>query len=281
MAYLSDSNISMAVKALKLLFFSAGLLSTAVMVKEAFVPFLCEIFFPNLVAFWNSFRCFLSSPLYICIIINSVVLLIAATSSSHRHDDDPPPPPEATTLCSDEQTLYHGSVIGDDCAPLATSDVNDDVVDDVVEIEAPESLSDHISDYDHERDIEKRDTVDSNSEPSLSRGDHEREAEGDDTMDSTWQTIVEGRSKKLTKSESVPPRSRVEEHQHRKELRKLETFNDGASIRRLGGLRRDPSLDVDEFNRQVEAFINKFNRDMRLQRQESDQRFLDMIKRGL
>lgn len=263
MAYLlvegcAESSISVvqsAVKVLKLLFFSAGLISTMVMVKEALVPFLCEIFSPNLVAFWNSFRYFISSPLYICIIINSVVLLIAVTSTFHHHDNDhdddpppPPPPPEATTLLStssdDEQcsttSLYQGS---------ATSDINNEVMK-----EAAESLS---SDRD------------------------ERESGGDDTitMDSTWKTIVEGKSKKLTKSESVPPRSQPVAATC-KELRKLETFNDSASIRRLGGLRRDPSVDVEEFNKQVEAFINKFNRDMRLQRQESDQRFLDMINRS-
>ncbi|KAL1563107.1 hypothetical protein AAHA92_05608 [Salvia divinorum] len=230
-----------------------------VMVKDALVPFLYEIIFPNLVAFWNSFRYFLSSPLYICIIINSVVLLIAATSTtSHNndHDHDPPPswvevpPPEveaeaeATTLTllptrSSDSTssLCQGSDI-DDCSatPQASSDINDEMK--------------------------------SESE--------ERESEC--TMESTWKTIVEGQSKKLSKSESVPPRRRVEEQ---KVMRKLETFNDRASIRRLGGLRRDPSVDVDAFNKQVEAFINKFNQDMRLQRQESDQRFLDMIKRGL
>ncbi|XP_058207806.1 uncharacterized protein LOC131320915 [Rhododendron vialii] len=69
-----------------------------------------------------------------------------------------------------------------------------------------------------------------------------------------------------------------------RELRKSETFNDTASAQqRRGLLRRDPqpSLSQDELNRRVEAFIMNFNRQIRLQRQESDQRFLEMISRGV
>lgn len=231
-----------------------------VMVKEALVPFLYEIFLPNLVAVWNSFRSFLSSPLYICIIINSVVLLIAATSTTshnndhdHDHDHDPPPrwvevpPPEVEEEAEEEgaTTLTLFSTSSDS----TSSDIDDCSG-------AAQGSSDII-------DVNKSDS-------------EERESEC--TMESTWKTIVEGQSKRLSKSESVPPRRKVEEQ---KVMRKLETFNDRASIRRLGGLRRDPSVDVEAFNKQVEAFINKFNQDMRLQRQESDQRFLDMIKRGL
>lgn len=273
MAYLfveSSSNASVvqsAVKALKLLFFSAGLVSTLVMVKGAFIPFLYEILFPNLVAFWNSFRVLLSSPLYICIIINSVVLLIAATSTNlHEHDPDPdppllppphwvvearPPPPETA---SSLQTLYD-----DDCS--SGGEANTNINNNIVEEE-------HV-------EIVAMKTTTPKAESCVSEEEEEEEEVVVDTMESTWKAI-----KKLSKSESSV--SRVEDSSNvtwKKELRKLETFNEGTR-RRLGGLRGDPSVGVDEFNQRVESFINKFNQDMRLQRQESDQRFWDFIKRS-
>ncbi|KAL2553454.1 hypothetical protein Fot_07073 [Forsythia ovata] len=120
-------------------------------------------------------------------------------------------------------------------------------------------------------------------------------------MEATWRAITGGGKEKTTKKQLkksetwnvAPPRRAVAVQSldsedllpsipaSWKELRKSETFNDAVSIRQRGGLRRDPSMSVDEFNNQVEAFIKKFNDSIRLQRQESDQRFIDMINRGL
>ncbi|KAK4394922.1 hypothetical protein Sango_1646500 [Sesamum angolense] len=58
------------------------------MVKGAVVPYSCEIVFPSLVGFWSCLRCFLSSPLYICIIINFMIVLIATSSAFHHRENE-------------------------------------------------------------------------------------------------------------------------------------------------------------------------------------------------
>ncbi|XP_039796532.1 uncharacterized protein LOC120661686 [Panicum virgatum] len=116
-----------------------------------------------------------------------------------------------------------------------------------------------------------------------------------ETLESTWKAITEGRgpplARHLKKSDTwdTRPGRRPSGGVGSGEIepaaaapagamRKAETFNDGAAGRsKAAPVRREPSLGQDELNRRVEAFIHKFNMEMRLQRQESLKHYNDML----
>ncbi|KAH6832231.1 hypothetical protein C2S53_005580 [Perilla frutescens var. hirtella] len=73
-------------KILELLLLSMGLISTVVVMKEAVLPYSCELVFSSLMGFWSSITCFLSSPPTIIIMINVMVLLILASSAFYGRE---------------------------------------------------------------------------------------------------------------------------------------------------------------------------------------------------
>lgn len=120
-----------------------------------------------------------------------------------------------------------------------------------------------------------------------------------ETLETTWKTITEGRPMPLTrhlrKSDTWETRGHHLPQDADPVMTKSETFNASGDrhISPMPGLgkltkepsgswklKKDPSLSQDELNRRVEAFINKFNEDMRLQRQESLNQYREMINRG-
>uniref|UniRef100_A0A1D1Z6D9 Protein TolB n=1 Tax=Anthurium amnicola TaxID=1678845 RepID=A0A1D1Z6D9_9ARAE len=121
-----------------------------------------------------------------------------------------------------------------------------------------------------------------------------------ETLESTWKAITDGRTMPLARHLKKSDTWGADGGRERDAaaaagaattpVRKSETFRErqagdpspspGGSGRSSGRLRREASLGQDELNRRVEAFINKFNEEMRLQRQESFKHYMGMINRG-
>ncbi|CAH2069992.1 unnamed protein product, partial [Thlaspi arvense] len=111
-----------------------------------------------------------------------------------------------------------------------------------------------------------------------------------DTLETTWKKITEGRStpltKHLTKSDTWQERTHVQSSKEK--MTKSENLNDvnapteeeEETLLRKTRLKREPSPGQEELNRRVEAFIKKFNEEMRLQRLESLAKYNEMVNGG-
>ncbi|XP_010443010.1 PREDICTED: uncharacterized protein LOC104725953 [Camelina sativa] len=119
----------------------------------------------------------------------------------------------------------------------------------------------------------------------------------EDTLETTWKKITEGRStpltKHLTKSDTWQERGHAQqsspEEDNKKKKKKekmtksdnLNDVNDAPSAEEQTVLlKREPSPGQEELNRRVEAFIKKFNEEMRLQRLESLAKYNEMVNGG-
>ncbi|CAL1385415.1 unnamed protein product [Linum trigynum] len=119
-----------------------------------------------------------------------------------------------------------------------------------------------------------------------------KSARRNDTLDSTWNMITDGRHVPITrhlKKSDTWSSSHVSHPSAAagKAMKESETFIGDAgkaagSAAAAGKVvrKRGPSLSQEELNRRVEAFINNFNEEMRLQRQESLNRYKESLRGG-
>ncbi|CDY12894.1 BnaA09g13800D [Brassica napus] len=113
-----------------------------------------------------------------------------------------------------------------------------------------------------------------------------------ETLENTWKMITEGKSTTLTKqlyrrSDTFSRGDSGHSGEARPVYKKSETFRDRTNFYQSqetaakGKVRKEPSLSQDELNRRVEAFIKKFNEDMKLQRMESLRQYQEITGRGV
>lgn len=107
-----------------------------------------------------------------------------------------------------------------------------------------------------------------------------------ETLESTWKKITDGRAMPLNRH--LKKSDTWDTHVRRQsspppppKMKKAETFSDSSNAgENPASLRKEPSLGREELNRRVEAFIKKFNEEMRLQRQASLEHYNQIIARG-
>ncbi|XP_019240710.1 PREDICTED: uncharacterized protein LOC109220701 [Nicotiana attenuata] len=301
------SIIQSAILTIELLLLSTGLISTFFMLKKAINPrYLFDMFLINLKEVFTFLKRFLSSPLYICIFINSVVILILTFSKFHRSTMD------FLNIFLDEKDIAEENMQVQDhesespqlCSPPQYHEKEDKPKRNISHLTQAREINSPRSTNPVPQPTIKTNytTTYTNHQEMTNQENIEEVEEVDDSLEATWNAITGGGNKKkknhiLKKSEtwSVEPEPVVVSAQSIgskdllpsvasawKDLRKSLTFNDALSVFRRGGLRGDfNSVSAEESNKRFDDFIKKINRERMLQRQESDQRaFNTMLNRA-
>nr|GMC70174.1 Leucine zipper protein [Ipomoea batatas] len=298
---------------LRILLISTTVISAAVMLKIS-APVITDFAVSDVPSIWNAVVSWLRPP-YLYLVINCIIVTIVASSKLQSKLDDhvsAPPPDTHVQALPQVREIQPPATVFSDLVPSfsdvvlnnQTASTRPEVFSYVSKVEsAPSSWTpltrQESSDY----------SVSTEKPPASSRFSHRKNAKStpdsgkgalavskpkrQDTLESTWKTITEGRAMPLTRH--LRKSDTWETHGGRSHLRqekmtKSETFNDRSTAAgkssspsplsaRSAKLRKEPSLGQDELNRRVEAFIKKFNEEMRMQRQESLNQYKEMINR--
>jgi len=299
----------------KLVLISIGIISTLVLFKVVIIPYTFDLVLSTLPQLWFSIRTWFTIP-FIYIIVNVIIITIVASSSfsDPKHattttsiletttnsieleDQTNEPHQEEKEVEEVEEELEEKRVVevkdfGLFCNKFITDPIPEKCSKNFYLPDSNDKVKDFglfcnkfIDDPSPEKCCN-----DYNFPDSSDKGD-------DDSLEATWKAIMEAQEKTkkphLKKSGTWTARIvKAEPFRNnggfcggdgddhvawaQRELKKSETFNDRAS------LKREKSMSPEELNKRAEAFIKKFNNQMKLQRMESYQRFMKLVNRGV
>lgn len=287
------SRLETTVWAIQLLLLLVGFISIVLVFKTAVIPYSFSKV-STLPQLWLSLKFWLSPP-YIYVIINIIIVFVVVTSTFYhpKVNEDQHNHEYVSPRLQDED--YGGTfrqAVPPEPSSIEETDKSEEV-DFIFSHETPTTLP--LPSLDTTMNVFSEKTTNEEAKHIPSSPEHiknilvteqplpENSDQDFDSMEATWEAIIEAgklpEKKQLKKTETWNAPPVVMATAGKKEMRKLETFNESLLGRQKGGLMRDVSIGQAELNNRIEAFISKFNKDMRLQRQESDQRFLEMINR--
>ncbi|KAF8116861.1 hypothetical protein N665_0014s0122 [Sinapis alba] len=225
---------------------------------------------------------FLLKPPYLYLVINCIILSIVATSKlthkscSSTDDSSDMVLPLPTFIDAGYLNVvaseYTGFVEND---PTVEEDVHEVIADDKVIVEDEETETEKTRPKDGSVLKNTRKPPRFGRQKSLKASQEGKKLSAlgvtkpprrQDTLETTWKKITEGRSTPLTKH-----------------FKKCDTWQEKSKEKKMtksGSLKREASPGQEELNRRVEAFIKKFNEEMRLQRLESLAKYNEMVVNG-
>ncbi|KAH7529425.1 hypothetical protein FEM48_Zijuj05G0182700 [Ziziphus jujuba var. spinosa] len=277
-----------------------GMVSTVTLLKVAVIPCVVNPTLSTVPHLWISCGSCLF-PLYIYIFLNFIIITMAASSFQHPNQKNLFSSSSSSSskvkkqLIQSEQSKVQNDQINWNSFHISQEEEEEDQEKHSVSVSTEEPISITPSDPIDistfaDDPLPETDTAEN---PMIDSGEittekPEEEDEFDDTLEATWNAVTEKESKpkgrQLKKSDTwdVPPRvvgikPEVENPaaRARGELKKSETFTDRVTMI------RDKSMSQEELYERAEAFIKKLKQDMRLQRQEANQRFMEMVNRDL
>ncbi|XAR66398.1 hypothetical protein NMG60_11012622 [Bertholletia excelsa] len=293
------------IMSLKVLLISTGAASLAMAMKFS-VPLILDFVAYQLPVLWSALLTW-SRPPYLYFVINVIIITIAASSRFHRKTEDKdesepilpskPPLPDQRPEYAVPSQLEFGAVE----LPAVYESKPGLFVISRSTWTPPQRMS--------ASEVQSENLFPMTEKPLVSsRFGHRKPVKASpeggrlrvakpkrqETLENTWKTITDGRHVPLTRH--LRKLETLENHGRQTQdgppdpsspvVKKAQTFRDrtnyeppspATSSPGSWKLRKEPSLSHDELNRRVEAFIRKFNEEMRLQRQESLRRYSEMI----